>query len=256
MMNIKGIALTIVFTFILSIILQYIMFKVSDKIKYTYPKNQLYGLIILSTVLNTTIFVIYGFNIKTFLLSLIIMINLSSINIDLNYKEIPDSYNLITFLLGIVLIILTRQQYKIFILTGVISFSVYLIIVIISNGAMGGGDIKMAGALGFSMPYHLLFTNKLSYYPTWYVVTQEIIYFVFYSSLIGVLLSVFIIYFKNGKLKTAIPYGPFILIGYIMILINKNYMYLEILNVILLFLYTSYWIVKKLNEENNGKSSI
>lgn len=233
----------IIYSIIIAVICQISLYVISKKINYSYDKKQFYLLILLGSIINYGIFNAYKINIQSLIISLICMINLSSINIDLNYKEIPDSYNLATFIFGILLIVFTRKQYEIFLLVGFLSFIVYLLIAILSGGALGGGDIKMAGALGFSLPYHLIYEGIK--YSVIFTSINEVLYFIFYSSLAGTILSIFIMLFKKGKLKTAIPYGPYILLGYLMLILPNKFITLKALAILSLFMYSNYFAIPK-----------
>ncbi|GEN55992.1 type 4 prepilin-like proteins leader peptide-processing enzyme [Halolactibacillus alkaliphilus] len=68
----------------------------------------------------------------------------------------------------------------------------FLLIAIVTKGAMGGGDIKLMGALG----YYFGFTHTLG--------------LIFFSFVIGGVLSIVLVLFHLKKRKDMIPFGPFI----------------------------------------------
>jgi leader peptidase (prepilin peptidase)/N-methyltransferase len=71
----------------------------------------------------------------------------------------------------------------------------FLLIAMVTNGAMGGGDIKIMGALGF------LFGVK------------NTLLLMFLSFVIGGVLSLILLGLKIKKRKDYIPFGPFICIA-------------------------------------------
>ncbi|WP_440977661.1 prepilin peptidase [Sedimentibacter sp. LTW-03] len=68
--------------------------------------------------------------------------------IDYKQKIIPDRLNLIVGLLGIFNLILNYKNCKIYIASAAITFAVFLFLAIITNGGIGGGDIKLFTGLG------------------------------------------------------------------------------------------------------------
>jgi leader peptidase (prepilin peptidase) / N-methyltransferase len=92
----------------------------------------------------------------------------------------------------------TRPEWRLLlnsVIAGAIGFGIFFLIVIISRGGMGWGDVKMAGLIG-------LVTGLPQ---------------VFVAILIGIFLggitAIVLLVFKIRKRKQAIPFGPFLAIG-------------------------------------------
>jgi leader peptidase (prepilin peptidase)/N-methyltransferase len=62
---------------------------------------------------------------------------------------------------------------------------------------MGGGDIKLIGALGFVLGLKMVFLN------------------IFLSFIIGAIISLMLIALKKKGRKDSIPFGPFICMGFL-----------------------------------------
>lgn len=203
-----------------STILPFLLYYVSKKINYKFNKRDLFFLvpvnILIAHILSSSFFFV-----DSILLSTIICINLMSLNIDLYYQEIPDSYNLVTAILGLVLILFNRDMYSIMFFVGAFTFVFYLILAILSGGGLGGGDIKMGGALGISLPLYLHFyKGYLWSFDNIYIISLQVfINFLLFTSVAGIIMSLLLVAFKGAKSKTIFPYGPSILIGYLFLLL-------------------------------------
>lgn len=75
---------------------------------------------------------------------------------------------------------------------------ILLIIYIVSGGGIGMGDVKLMAAAGLFMGWKLTLWSLLT------------------GSIIGGVVGVIILITGKGKLKTAIPFGPFLVIGILM----------------------------------------
>lgn len=78
----------------------------------------------------------------------------------------------------------------------VIAGGLFLLIVLVSRGGMGGGDVTLIGALGFVLGL------------------RGILLVIFLSFLLGSLISVFLLATKIKSRKDPIPFGPFIVLGF------------------------------------------
>lgn len=124
----------------------------------------------------------------------IILVNIAFI--DLEYMEIPDTYNLVILILGISNVFIL-QNYSLLI-SGAISFVFFFIIAVFSGGALGGGDIKLSLGLG------LFFTP--SDYPM----------FLIYTFGLGALIAIVLLITKKRNKKDKIPFAPFMSLGAIL----------------------------------------
>ena len=118
--------------------------------------------------------------------------------IDLRHQILPDSLNLI---LAIMFLSYSLYHYDLWfwLLGGVIGFGFPLLVtwlfyLIRGQIGLGGGDIKLWGALGL------------------YLGAQGIIVNIFISCLLGSVIGVLLIITKVTKRSEPIPFGPFILV--------------------------------------------
>lgn len=160
-----------------------------EPISLQYPLIELFNGLIYSLLYLkyglTVIFVKY-----VILSSLLIVISI----IDYKLKIIPDECNLLGLSGAVLFTILNDFHISSWIDAGLgllVGGGIFLLIAM-ATGAMGGGDIKLMGVLGFSfgIKYILLIT--------------------FLSFITGAILSIFLLLFKIKEKKDEIPFGPFI----------------------------------------------
>lgn len=135
----------------------------------------------------------------SFLVSILIVISF----IDYYHHIIPDGLILIILSSSIIYKALIYFVYKMplsfsdsissFIGAGIL----FIIIALVSNGGMGGGDIKLIAVLGFILGLKKTILNTLL------------------SFLIGAVISVFLLLSGKKGRKDAIPFGPFINISFL-----------------------------------------
>lgn len=163
-----------------------------EKISIQYPIVEL-----LNALIYLLLYMKYGLSLYFFkyaiLSSLLIVISF----IDLKYQIIPDRLNLFCLVVGILFTLPYGDIWLI--MNGAVGLFVggglFLLIAIVTRGAMGGGDIKLMGALGF--------------YFGW----QYIIFIALLSFIIGAIISIILLAFKIKSRKDYIPFGPFISIS-------------------------------------------
>ena len=202
----------IALTLILTGILSYIFTRISTTIGYDYGSKKKELISILISVSYVAILSYFArtahstFTIKgEIYFSLFIIASIASISssfIDLEYQEIPDSYNAFTAILGIVSVLVLPSLFNTAILTGGIMFGIYFVIMLLTN-AMGGGDVKMAGALGLLVP---ISTLK---------------YFLISPFAFGTVIALYLIFIKKQDKNNKIPFGPYITMGFLL----TTYMY-------------------------------
>ena len=150
------------------------------------------------------LFTVYTFGVSLASLQylLIIGILIPIFLIDYEHYIIPDGLNLGIFLIaaGVLLLqILSGEAQWTALLDRSLGLLIgggfFLLIAMVTDGAMGGGDIKIMAALGF------LFGVK------------ETLLLMFLSFVLGGILSVALLALKVKKRKDPIPFGPFICIG-------------------------------------------
>ncbi|WP_422487185.1 prepilin peptidase [Gudongella sp. DL1XJH-153] len=81
-----------------------------------------------------------------------------------------------------------------------IAGGIFLLIVFFSGGGMGGGDVTLIAALGFILGVRLIFLN------------------IFLAFILGAVISIFLLATKIKSRKDPIPFGPFIILGFFMVL--------------------------------------
>lgn len=172
-----------------------------ERISPKYPTVEL-----INGIIFVMLFSKIGFNLDfifhTFLFSLFIIISF----IDLDYQIIPNTMVLFILLVSIVYKILNFLLYNVpsnlvNSLMGLgISGLIFFIIFVVSKGGMGGGDVKLIGVLGFILGIPKIFIN------------------IFLSFLAGGIISVLLLAFKIKGRKDPIPFGPFIILGFIITL--------------------------------------
>jgi len=145
-----------------------------------------------------------GFSLQPIFFSVISTILISIIFIDLKYYEIPNSYNALIVVLGLLYIYLFQSLlWSNYLLGGVIAFCIFFLIAIFTGGNLGMGDVKLVGGLG-------LFTGK-------FLLTN----FFIATFLSGALISLFLLLFKVKKTKDKIAFGPYICFAFIYLLLTS-----------------------------------
>lgn len=191
---------------IISLSSSLLLIAISKKIGYLYGPKRNALAVIVSTLtglclMGLTLYHIPNISLKGFfyvqLFNLACMISLSSLFIDLKYKEIPDYFNLATALLGGLGTLLYPHTMNQAILLAIGFFALYFLIMVITN-AMGGGDVKMVGALGLFVPF--------SYAG----------FFLIAPFAIGSIIAVYLMVIKKQSGKVKIAFGPYIAIAFIL----------------------------------------
>lgn len=154
-------------------------------------------------LLYITLFHIYGFSLNAIIYALLISVLLVISIIDYSYYKIPDGLNGLIILLGVVYLMFNKSEVSMMnhLLGLVVGGGLFLLISIISKGAMGGGDIKLMGSLG------LLFG--------W----QKILVIALLAFNIGAIMSIIMIVCKIKNKKDTIPFGPFIAVSAYIVLV-------------------------------------
>jgi prepilin signal peptidase PulO-like enzyme (type II secretory pathway) len=114
--------------------------------------------------------------------------------IDYKQKIIPDRLNLIIVLLGIFNLILNFKNCKIYIASAAITFVVFLFIAIITDGGIGGGDIKLFTALSL-------------------IFGQEMLLIVAVTFSLAAIISIVKVMLKRINIKDSVALAPSICIG-------------------------------------------
>lgn len=127
--------------------------------------------------------------------------------IDYRYQIIPNVINIFGLVCGLFFHVINFSSFSNLLqyLSGfLIGGGVLLLIAIVTNGAMGGGDIKLMFVLGLWLGWkHTLLTLFLSFF-------------------LGGLISILLILFKIKGRKDMIPFGPFIVLATMMTVFYGN----------------------------------
>lgn len=134
-----------------------------------------------------------------YMATILLLIKISII--DKKQKIIPDRLNIIVALLGIFNLILNFENCKMYIASAAITFAVFLLLAVLTDGGIGGGDIKLFTALG------LIFETK-------------ILEIVAYSFTLAAVVSIPAAGLKRKNRKECIALAPYISTGTIICLIK------------------------------------
>jgi len=147
-------------------------------------------------------FVKFGITFEFLTAIILISCLLISAFIDLTHQIIPDKVVLPTLAIGFLLnIILHRESLLAYLLGFVLGGGVIFLIVVLSRGGMGGGDIKLFAAVGMFLGFRLTALALLL------------------SFILGSVVGLTLIILKFKRMKDAIPFGPFIALASIISLL-------------------------------------
>ncbi len=164
---------------------------------------------ILNALLYCAVFWKYGFSVETLGFIILGSILLLIAFVDFKTMLIPNWTVLLILVLGILFAFFNRDVSWLERLIGFFGAGLGLLLIyILSRGGIGGGDIKLMAAAGFFLGWKLTLWAMLV------------------GSIIGGVFGVIILASGKGQLKTAIPYGPFLVIGIIGSILFGNEMIL------------------------------
>lgn len=162
--------------------------KCGTKISVMYPLVEL-----LTGLMFIFAFIKFGLTFE--FLSAIILITCLMITtfIDLEHQIIPDKVVLPSLAAGLVLnIIFHREDFYNYLLGFALGGGIIFLIVVLSRGGMGGGDIKLFATVGMFLGFRLTLLALLL------------------SFVLGSVVGLILIILKLKNMKDAIPFGPFI----------------------------------------------
>ncbi len=137
-----------------------------------------------------------------YIITVLLLIKISVI--DYKQKIIPDKLNLIVAIVGILNLILNIQNCKIYIASAAITFAVFLLLSMLTNGGIGGGDIKLFTALCL-------------------IFGAEILVIVAVTFTFAAVILMLKILFKKVNVRESIALAPYICIGTVICLIKIFY---------------------------------
>jgi len=124
--------------------------------------------------------------------------------IDLDTRRLPNSIVLPSYVVAIVLLgiaaVVNQQMADLgrAVIGGMIAFAIYFILALIYPAGMGFGDVKLAGVLGI--------------YLGW-VGWSSLAVGIFTAFVIGAVVGLTLMATGRGGRKTAVPFGPFMIVG-------------------------------------------
>lgn len=160
---------------------------------------------LLNAIMYLFIYLQFGFTLEFLFYAIIFSILIIITVIDLQHMIIPDSLVIAIFIFTIIYkllnYILYRQSPELInsILGLVLSILLFLLIIIISKGGMGGGDATLIGVLGFILGIKGIFLA------------------IYLSFIQGAIISIFLLIMKIKNRKDPIPFGPFIILGFLIV---------------------------------------
>lgn len=126
--------------------------------------------------------------------------------IDLEHYLIPNSLVLILLITGFLYYFLEPDPGLLNRALGLaVGFVIPLILSYLSKGGMGGGDIKLMGAMGLWLGF------------------PGILYSLFIAALTGSIAGILLIATGIKKRRDPIPFGPFLIIGFLCIFLFQDY---------------------------------
>lgn len=179
-----------------------------QKISFQYPLVEfITGLLSLIYYIEWTVLSSYSSYI-IFALVLLILYGLIILALyDIKWYILPTQIIYFLFSLGIIYQILnikfgTNPSSLIEIVLGtIIGGGIFYLLYVISSGRwIGGGDVRLGFLLGFLLGS---LTNS--------------ILLIFFASVIGTIISLLLILFKRTTIKSMIPFGPFLIVSYVII---------------------------------------
>ena len=185
------------------------------KISLQYPLIELSNGILYLILLNH-----FGLSVDFIFHALIGSVLIGITIIDLKEMIIPDSLVISILVLSMIHKVVNYFIYDISpnILSRigglVLAGGLFLLIVILTKGGMGGGDVTLIGALGFVLGIRLILLNILL------------------SFVLGAIISIILLVTKIKTRKDPIPFGPFIILSFFIVLLygdNLISWYLDLL---------------------------
>lgn len=168
-----------------------------DKISIQYPLiESLNAIIYLFTYLE------FGISLEFFFYAIIFSLLIVITMIDLQHMIIPDILVILILASSIIYkflsFLLYRSSFDLLNSIGGLALSglLFLLIIILSKGGMGGGDVTLIGALGFILGIKKIFLT------------------IFLSFILGSIISIILLATKIKGRKDPIPFGPFIVLGF------------------------------------------
>lgn len=173
-----------------------------SKISIQYPAIE-----ILNAIIFIILFYYFHFSLDFVFYALVSSVLVVITFIDLKEMIIPDVLVLIILILSVLYKTLNYFLYNIpfntigSILGLLIAGGIFLLIIVLSKGGMGGGDMTLIAALGFILG------------------VKYILLTIFISFLLGAVMSIGLLVTKVKTKKDPIPFGPFIILAFFIVVL-------------------------------------
>lgn len=122
--------------------------------------------------------------------------------IDYKQKIIPDRTNITVALLGTLNLMLNIENCKMYIASSAITFAVFLFLAVLTDGGIGGGDIKLFTALGL-------------------IFGVEIMLIIAVTFVLAATLSISRVFLKRINMKESMALAPYICAASILIILKN-----------------------------------
>ena len=121
--------------------------------------------------------------------------------IDHKYRIIPDKCTALVFFIGVVNVAYDYRNIVTYLVSALVVFAFFLILAMVTDGGVGGGDIKLFGVLGL-------------------VFGKDIILVLFFTYMAAIIVSAVGLIFKKLKFSSSVAMGPFVAFGAFVQVIN------------------------------------
>jgi leader peptidase (prepilin peptidase)/N-methyltransferase len=128
--------------------------------------------------------------------------------IDIEKQNIPDEMVVAGLLVGIIFSFLDRQNFWNYFYGALIGSGILLLIVILSKGGMGGGDVKLMAEIGFFLGW------------------QNTILTLFSSFILGGMFAFVLLITRKKSMKDSLAFAPFLGIGALVAVFCGHYVFL------------------------------
>ncbi len=168
-----------------------------EKISPQYPIIEL-----LNAIIYLFIYLQFGATLEFFFYGIIFSLLIIITVIDLQQMIIPDILTILILVTSIIykilLFLLYNNSLDLLNSIGglVLSGLLFILIIILSKGGMGGGDVTLIASLGFILGIRKIFLT------------------IFLSFILGATISIFLLVMKIKGRKDPVPFGPFIVLGF------------------------------------------
>jgi leader peptidase (prepilin peptidase)/N-methyltransferase len=172
-------------------VIQDLILRYTDKLGYKANGITRYPAIFATGMINSFLHYKYGTGYTFIIYALLTEILVAITVVDLNHKIILNRFNVTIGALGVINMIMAKSYYD-SIIAFALAGGLFLALALISNGGIGGGDIKMIAPLG------LLF----GVLPTAYIVC--------YTFVIGAVFCIALVLLKKKTWLSEIALAPYI----------------------------------------------